>query len=169
MSPRAACRLESLGFIAVYDYAAGKTDWTGSGLPTGGTQADMPRPGRLARETPTCRLTDTVATARERAGDGGACIVTSDNGIVLGRLRGKTLEHDGALSVADVMEAGPTTVRYDEFLPDLVDRMQKAGVGSIVVTKPSGELVGLMQRSDAEELLAEVHREHHDHDDHDAG
>lgn len=160
MSPRAACRLESLGFSAVYDYAAGKTDWTGSGLLTEGTQADMPRPGHLAQQTTTCGLTDTVATARERAGDGGVCIVTSDNSIVLGRLRGKALEQADDSKAADVMEAGPTTVRYDEFLPALVERMQKGGVGSIVVTKPSGQLIGVMQRSDAEELLAELHREH---------
>ncbi|MDP9069241.1 MAG: CBS domain-containing protein [Actinomycetota bacterium] len=164
MSPRAACRLESLRFSAVYDYAAGKTDWTGSGFPTEGSHADIPRPGHLARPTPTCRLSDTVATARERARDAGVCIVISDDGIVLGRLRGRAFEQDGASSVVDVMEPGPTTVRYDEFLPNLVERMRKGGVGSIVVTKPSGALVGVMQRSDAEEFLAELHQDHHDHD-----
>ncbi|MDQ3954010.1 MAG: CBS domain-containing protein [Actinomycetota bacterium] len=156
MSPRAACRLESLGFSAVYDYAAGKSDWTGSGLPTEGTHADLPRPGRLARETPTCRPRDTVAFARKRAGDGGVCIVTSDDGIVLGRLRGKALDGDGEMTVEDVMETGPTTVRYDEFLPDLVERMQKSGVESILVTKPSGHLVGILRRKDAEESLADL-------------
>jgi hypothetical protein len=33
MSPRAAWRLERFGF-EVYDYAAGKADWTAPGLPT---------------------------------------------------------------------------------------------------------------------------------------
>jgi len=32
MSPRAASRLESLGFRDVYDYAAGKADWFAAGL-----------------------------------------------------------------------------------------------------------------------------------------
>jgi len=32
MSPRAASRLESLGFRDVYDYAAGKADWFNAGL-----------------------------------------------------------------------------------------------------------------------------------------
>lgn len=164
MSPRAACRLESLDFDAVYDYAPGKTDWTGSGLPTEGTHADIPRPGGLARQTPTCGITDTIATAREQAGGGGICIVTSEDGVVLGRLRRKSLDRDGESKVEDAMEVGPTTVRYDEFLPDLVERMQKSGVGSIIVTRPSGQLVGVMKRKDAEELLAELHRAHVHHD-----
>lgn len=164
MSPRAACRLESLGFSAVYDYAPGKTDWTGSGLPTEGTHADIPRPGALARRVPTCGLNDTVATARDNAGDSGVCIVTSDDGVVLGRLRRKAFEQDAQSTVEDVMEAGPTSVRFDEFLPDLVERMQKAGVGSILVTKPSGHLVGVMQRNDAEEVLAKLHAHHEQHE-----
>jgi rhodanese-related sulfurtransferase len=39
MSPRAACRLELLGFTQVYDYVAGKADWLAHGLPTEGEQA----------------------------------------------------------------------------------------------------------------------------------
>ncbi|MDP9404293.1 MAG: rhodanese-like domain-containing protein [Actinomycetota bacterium] len=34
MSPRAAWRLEHLGFAQVYDYVAGKVDWMAAGLPT---------------------------------------------------------------------------------------------------------------------------------------
>ena len=43
MSPRAACRLELLGFTQVYDYVAGKADWLAHGLPTEGEQAQIPR------------------------------------------------------------------------------------------------------------------------------
>jgi hypothetical protein len=43
MSPRAACRLELLGFTRVYDYVAGEADWLAHGLPTEGTQAQVPR------------------------------------------------------------------------------------------------------------------------------
>ncbi len=162
MSPRAACRLESLGFIHVYDYAAGKTDWTGSGLPTEGTYADIPRPGKLAAPVPTCRLDERLPLVRDRAGAAGLCIVTTEGGIVLGRLRKKHLERDEDVSAEALMEPGPTTVRYDEFLPDLVERMRKANVESILVTKPSGELVGLLYRRDAEAVLAQAHH-HHEH------
>ncbi len=43
MSPRAAWRLESLGFTRVYDYVAGKVDWFAAGFP---------REGRLAQAMP---------------------------------------------------------------------------------------------------------------------
>ena len=43
MSPRAACRLELLGFTQVYDDVAGKADWLAHGLPTEGEQAQVPR------------------------------------------------------------------------------------------------------------------------------
>ncbi len=162
MSPRAACRLESLGFIDVYDYAAGKTDWTGSGLPTEGTHADIPRPGRFAKHVTTCRLDERLPVVGARAGAAGLCVVTTDAGIVLGRLRKRELERDEDVPVETVMETGPTTVRYDEFLPDLVERMRKANVESILVTKPSGELVGLLYRRDAEAVLAQAHH-HHEH------
>jgi hypothetical protein len=57
MSPRAAVRLETLGFTQVFDYAAGKADWTSTGLPTEGTLADQPRAGDIAqRDVPTCGL-----------------------------------------------------------------------------------------------------------------
>jgi rhodanese-related sulfurtransferase len=35
LSPRAAWRLESLGFKEVYDYAGGKADWLANGFATG--------------------------------------------------------------------------------------------------------------------------------------
>jgi len=163
MSPRAACRLESLGFTDVYDYAAGKTDWTGSGLPTEGTHADIPRPGSFAKPVPTCRAHESLAAVRERFRPGDVCIVTTDGGIVIGRLRSRELEQDDDVPVESIMEPGPTTVRYDEFLPDLVERMGKANVESILVTKPSGELVGLLYRRDAEAALAHTHH-HHEHE-----
>jgi hypothetical protein len=43
MSPRAAARLESLGFKQVYDYAAGKTDWGSAGLPLEGANGSETR------------------------------------------------------------------------------------------------------------------------------
>lgn len=33
-SPKAARRMEELGYTRVYDYAAGKEDWKAAGLPT---------------------------------------------------------------------------------------------------------------------------------------
>ena len=43
MSPRAAWRLEALGYPEVYDYVAGKSDWMAAGLPTEHSGARPPR------------------------------------------------------------------------------------------------------------------------------
>ena len=42
MSPRAAARLETLGFTKVYDYEAGKSDWLAASLPSAGRSAGEP-------------------------------------------------------------------------------------------------------------------------------
>jgi hypothetical protein len=48
MSPRAASRLEGLGFSKVYDYPPGKAGWSASGFPTEGTQANAATIGGAA-------------------------------------------------------------------------------------------------------------------------
>ena len=42
MSPRAALRLESIGFEQVYDYGASKADWGSFGLPLDAPQTADP-------------------------------------------------------------------------------------------------------------------------------
>jgi 3-mercaptopyruvate sulfurtransferase SseA len=70
MSPRAAWRLEGLGFERVYDYVPGKADWSASGLPTEGTLASVPDIGDAARrDAPTCTPTEKVG-AHDGAHDG---------------------------------------------------------------------------------------------------
>jgi len=99
MSPRAAWRLESLGFGEVYDYAAGKADWLAWGLPREGTSAGIPTVGDLARrDVPTCGLGETLGAIRQRIRAAGweECVVTNDRRIVLGLLRGKGLDADPA-------------------------------------------------------------------------
>jgi len=49
MSPRAAWRLESLGFKDVSDYVDGKLDWMAAGLPMEGTNAERLRAAEAAR------------------------------------------------------------------------------------------------------------------------
>jgi hypothetical protein len=51
MAPRAAARLESLGFREVFEYKAGKLDWMAAGLPTEGEGSRRPRAGEAARKT----------------------------------------------------------------------------------------------------------------------
>ena len=156
MSPRAACRLESLGFTQVYDYVTGLTDWTANGLPTEGPLADIPAArDAVRRETPTCLLTERLGDVRERVEAAGerVCIVTSEGGIVLGRLRGDAWDAGSEALVESVMEPGPTTVRPDELLEELTERMRSRGVGTMLVTTSTGKLIGVLYRKDAEETL----------------
>ena len=156
MSPRAAWRLESLGFAKVFDYVAGKTDWLASGLPMEGKPADHPRAGSaVQRDVPTCRLTERIADVRDRVQASGhnICVVTNDEGVVLGRLGPRALEADPQASAEAVMESGPTTTRPDDPLEAITERLQIAKVTSILVTTPDGRLVGILYRKDAEQLL----------------
>lgn len=156
MSPRAAWRLESLGFSQVFDYVAGKADWSASGLPVEGKLADYPRAGHVARpDVPTCRLTERIADVRDRVRASGhnVCFVTNEEGVVLGRLGARALGADPQTSVEAVMESGPTTTRTDEPLEAITQRLRDRRVGSILVTTSSGRLVGILYRKDAEEQL----------------
>ncbi len=158
MSPRAAWRLESLGFTQVFDYVAGKADWLASGLPIEGKLANYCRAGSVVRtDVPTCRLTDLVADAREHveASDYKECVVTNDEGVVLGRLAERDLLTDPEGLVEQVMESGPTTTRPDDPLEAITERLRGRGVDNILVTTPDGRLVGILYLEDAERALAE--------------
>jgi CBS domain-containing protein len=153
MSPRAAWRLETLGFTHVFDYVAGKADWFASGLPREGRDAAIPRAGDVARrDVPTCRLTDRVRDARERSEATGwdQCLVVNERRILLGRLRGAGLAAPDETVVEEVMESGPTTIRPDTRLDALTKRMRERHVDGIVVTTPDGRLLGILVRKDAE-------------------
>ena len=158
MSNRAAWRLESLGFTRVYHYTPGKDGWLTMGLPTEGPDAATPRAGDVAdRDTPTCSLCERLGDVRHRLRAAGktSCIVVNDQRVVLGRLRGESLDGDAGQTVEAVMEAGPTTVRPSEPLDALIERMQKRKVESIVVSTADGVLVGVLRREDGERRLSE--------------
>lgn len=146
-----------MGFDKVYDYAAGKADWTSSGLPSEGTLREQPRAIDAARrDILTARPTETVSEARRRAEERGVrvCVVVNEDGVVLGRLRGDALEAGPDAPVESVMEEGPTTVRADADLETLTERMRERKVGSILVTTSDGVLLGILYRKDAEEMLS---------------
>ena len=102
MSPRAAWRLETIGFTKVYDYVGGKADWFAAGLPREGLLAEVPRAGDAARQGDvTCRIDeraeDVLEKLRAAATDFG--FVTTDGGVVLGRVRGRDLVGDEGKTV----------------------------------------------------------------------
>jgi len=153
MSPRAAWRLESLGFAEVYDYAAGEADWLAWGLPREGSAAQVPTVGEVARrDVPTCELADRVAEAKARAQAAGydACIVVNERRVVLGLLRRRELDADPDAPAEGVMRSGPTTYRPNVPAREAGARMRERQVDVHLVTTPDGVLVGLLRREDAE-------------------
>ena len=158
MSPRAAWRLESLGFTKVFDYVGGKADWFAAGLPREGRLASVPRTGDIARrDDVTCRLTDGIGEIINRARKAGkeACIVTTDGGVILGRVRIDRLTGDAQAQAEDVMESGPTTTRADTTLESILERLKARDVENILVATSDGRLVGTIYRSDVERHLNE--------------
>lgn len=156
MSPRAAWRLERLGFKEVYDFAVGKAAWLAMGWPREGSAAAIPNAGEVARRgTPTCSIEDRVGAIKEQVESVGreVCIVVNQAGIVEGRLRGQALRQTPEASAEESMEIGPTTIRPSEPIAPLVERMRRRGVRTIVVSDLRGELVGILYREDAEREL----------------
>jgi CBS domain-containing protein len=153
MSPRAACRLDALGFSEVYDYMPGKADWLARGLPTEGEEAGAPRAlGLVVDDVVTCGLDERVSEVRERveASRYRFAFVVSNNRVVLGRLRRAAFEGDGEVTAGTVMEPGPSTIRPDTGLEPLAERMRKNELSCLPVTTPEGELLGLVRRDDLE-------------------
>lgn len=149
MSPRAACRLESLGFQPVYDYVPGKADWTAAGLPTEGAHAGVPRVAAVARhDVPRCRLEETVADVAERVGEWEMAVAVGDEDVVLGVVRREALDTESARTIAAVMEEGPTTFRPDVEAAELGAHLRERGVSRVLVTTSDGALVGLLRVED---------------------
>lgn len=146
MSPRAAWRLEALGFGAVYDYVAGKADWAAAGLPRDGSIAQKTTVGDVADSSvPTCRLDERLEEVQGRVAATGweMCVVVNDERIVLGRLGRKALGSNIDATVEDVMANGPSTVRPNALLEETAARLLAQDLTTALVTTSDGRLVGV--------------------------
>ena len=157
MSPRAAWRLETLGFTKVYDYVGGKADWFAAGLPREGKLSGVLRAGDVARrDDVTCQLGDPIGDVSTKVSAAGKdeCIVVTDGNVVLGRIRNNALGGDAQAIAEDVMEPGPTTLRTDSTLDSTIESLKSRSVTRILVTTSDGRLYGTLYLSDAEARLA---------------
>ena len=156
MSPRAACRLETLGFSEVYDYVGGKVDWLARGLPRKGEKAGERRAFDLVvDDVVTCHLSDRVSevAGRVAASRYGFAFVVAPERALFGRLRRAALEAGGDAPAEALMEPGPSTIRADMALDRLAERMRKNDLTSLPVTTPEGGLLGIVRRDDLEAEL----------------
>jgi CBS domain-containing protein len=152
MSPRAAWRLESIGFTRVYDYVAGKADWGSFGLPLEGRNDSRTRAASVVRaNAPTCGLDEQVADVAARLPAGwDVCVVTNDERVVLGLLGRSALGAGGDVRVEEAMTPGPSTVRPSARLDAIADRMREENLTRLLVTRSDGVLVGVLWRKDVD-------------------
>ncbi|OJY46369.1 CBS domain-containing protein [Pseudonocardia sp. 73-21] len=152
MSPRAACRLATLGFTQVHDYVLGKVDWLARNQPVAGTDADTPTIGQhLRHEVSTARPDEPVAVLRARVATSAHrfALVTTAEGTLLGRLRAAALDDgDPDRAVSEVMEPGPSTLRPHEPAAAIKARLVEKGLTYAIVADPDGRLLGTVHPAD---------------------
>lgn len=123
----------------------------GAGWPTEGTLAQRPRlVDVVRRDVPTCSLGERLGDVRDRATAAGwdACVVVSQDRVVLGLLRAKELQADPQLLVERAMRPGPSTYRPFVSVEEMRRTMTERNLESSPVTTSDGKLVGLVRKQD---------------------
>ena len=149
-----------MGFSDVSDYVDGKVDWMAAGLPTEGTNAQRPRAGTVARrDSPTCRLDETLGPVQERVRAAGwkACVVVNGERVVLGLLRENELGGDPDQRIEQAMRPGPSTFRPFVLVEELAHYMAEHDLPNAPITTSDGRLVGLITLEDAARVAHQVH------------
>jgi CBS domain-containing protein len=140
----------------VYEYTAGKADWLAHGMPTEGEEAEVLRARHALRgEVVTASIEEPVGEVRARVANSPyrfALVVAAD-GTLVGRLGATALAGGPATRAEQVMEAGPSTVRPDRLLAELVGVMRDKNLTVMLVTTPEGRLLGVLPRDLAEQTL----------------
>ncbi|MFN2505772.1 MAG: hypothetical protein ABR540_16335 [Acidimicrobiales bacterium] len=111
MSPRAAWRLETLGFTDAYDYVGGKVDWFGAGWPREGSGRIIRLVDLADRSVPTCGLGEQAGAVLGRLGEWDVCIPVNQERVVLGVVGVDALEAGDDRAVGEVMDPAPSTWR----------------------------------------------------------
>ena len=123
----------------------------GAGLPTEGTNTQRPRlVDVVRRDVPTCALGERLGDVRNRVVAAGwdACVVVSQDRVVLGLLRAKELQADPELPVERAMRPGPSTYRPFVSVAEMRRTMIERNLESSPVTTSDGKLVGLVRKQD---------------------
>ncbi|HUC22021.1 MAG TPA: CBS domain-containing protein, partial [Streptosporangiaceae bacterium] len=102
------------------------------------------------RDVPTCSLTERLGDVRSRAAAAmsEACVVVSEDRVVLGLLRSAELQADPGLLVEQVMRPGPSTYRPFVSVAEMRRTMTEHNLENSPVTTSDGKLVGLVTRKD---------------------
>jgi rhodanese-related sulfurtransferase len=149
LSPRAAHRLEELGFTDVHDYVASKAAWLAEGRPGEGLLHDTQRAGAVVlRDVPRVAPTAVIRELPEALREWELAVVVGDDDVVVGVVRRELLGTDGDTTVAAVMQTGPASVRPSISKRELAQSMDDDGQEHVLVTTLGGRLIGLVRRED---------------------
>ncbi|MEA3075840.1 MAG: hypothetical protein QOF60_748 [Actinomycetota bacterium] len=158
LSPRAARRLELLGFTDVYDYMVGKAAWLADGLPFEGTHGPSTRIGSIARnDVPLVHARATLADAAKAFDEDnteGIAVVVDDDRVVIGVLRREALGLAPDTPVVDAAQPGPSTFRPSLPIEEMADYFRRRDLARALVTTVEGRWIGIVRRRDL------VHDEH---------
>jgi len=133
----------------VYDYVPGKVDWLARLQPLEGERAGEKRVGHFAKsDVVTCSLGDDAVEVGERieASPYGFALVLAEEGTILGRLRGSAIREAGAGTAEDLMNPGPSTVRPDQDVDELCEKLDAKELRTAIVSTPEGKLIGVVSR-----------------------
>ena len=120
-------------------------------MPTEGTNTQRPRlVDVVRRDAPTCSLGERLGDVRDRVIAAGwdACVVVSQDRVVLGLLRANELHADPQLAVERAMRPGPSTYRPFVSVAEMRGTMTERNLDCSPVTTSDGKLVGLVRKQD---------------------
>lgn len=97
---------------------------------------------------PTCELADDLRLVRQRVQGSGweQCVVVNDERVVLGRLGRVALAQDNDEMVEEAMRPGPSTIRPNTSLANVLERLERQNLQTALVTTNDGRLVGVIRR-----------------------
>jgi CBS domain-containing protein len=109
----------------------------------------------LRGDVVTASIDEPVGEVRTRVADSpyGFALVVAADATLVGRLGAAALAGDPAARTEQVMEAGPSTVRPDRPIAELVEVMRDKHLTVMLVTTPEGRLLGVLPRDLAEQTL----------------
>lgn len=138
-----------LGYGPVYDYGRGKVDWLAAGLATEQTGSREQRALDVIQTAVTGKPTTTVRDLAEAARVAGAdnVLIVDDGGCLVGRVKLTGGTYDPDSRAEDVMEPGPPTVRANEPLNALLERMEAKNVPEMIVTTPEAHVLGVVRQA----------------------
>jgi CBS domain-containing protein len=80
-------------------------------------------------------------------------VVSNDAGVILGYLGDDGFDAAPETTVYQVMEPGPSTIHPHVSLAEIAEYMQERDIDRILVTTANGQLMDVLHRQDAEQML----------------